>query len=195
MQYYIAGRYAVISCLSPTAANQLHHAVEFLLKSYLAKKDSWATVLRYGHSPNKKYRKRGGYYGHDIRRLWLVYRKRVKDPSLVVHDEVIKRLHKFEDIRYPTDLVVKGGMLTITRYETDPPPRHRKSRVSKNRYFFLSLPQIDRLCKVLLDSCGYNRHLLSWLTQRPKADEYYRIDNEALILAPATSVGGAVSQP
>jgi hypothetical protein len=181
MQYYVAGRYGIMNQFSPTPANQLHHAVEFFLKSFLAKKDSWATILRYGYSPNAKNKKRGGYYGHDIRKLWRAYRRRNRDPALAVHDDVVRRLHRFEEVRYPVDLVTRGGMFCLSRYETTAPKRNRKSRVASDRYFFISLPEVDRLCKLLLDSCGYNGHLLSRLAQQPEARRHYRRDNSSPI--------------
>lgn len=37
---------------------------------------------------------------HDLRKSWNALKKQENDPSLGPFDEVIGRLHKFEDIRY-----------------------------------------------------------------------------------------------
>ncbi len=104
--YYIVGRYSMFSGFSVISGNLMHHAVELLLKACLArqdpkpnvsrKPDTWAQIQKYGS------RKR---YGHDLERLWSEFKTRNPDVTLAEHDEVISGLNKFEDIRYPDNLI------------------------------------------------------------------------------------------
>jgi hypothetical protein len=141
VQYYIAGRFGMLARLLPTCANQMHHAVEFLLKACLARQDpenpgnsdTWQEILEYGHR-----------YGHNLKKLWAEFRKRNSDPALAAYDDFIEGLNRFERIRYPNDLIEHGAILTVSIVEVPPAERTRGLLMSPDRIFQLELPRIDQ---------------------------------------------------
>jgi hypothetical protein len=182
IHYYIAGRYSMFARLTPAAANQLHHAVELLLKACLALSDSWQQILKYGHS-----------YGHDLEELWIEFKTRNPDPALAAHDDVIKELNKFEDIRYPEQLIAGGAMVSMGVHEVLPEHRTRPADLPEgllttpeNRRFFLELPRVDRLVHALFNACHYNPEVLAVLRE-PRAREYLWLHNTAPPLPEPTS--------
>jgi len=185
LQYYIAGRYGLLTHFSPTCGNQLHHAMEFFLKACLARTDTWQQILEYGYRQS---------YGHDLELLWAEFRRRNPDRTLAEHDEVIAGLNKFEEIRYPTDLVAKGGLLSISPGEVAPHERTRGSLTPEERHFHLELPKVDRLATTLIKASHYNPVLVSqWLTQHPRAAEYYWLENTAPVV-PKPAAGTPATQ-
>src|SRR5579863_2353379 len=118
LHYYLAGRYSMFARLTPTCANQMHHAVELLLKACLAVDDTWQQILDYGERES---------YGHDLEKLWAEFKKRKPNPALDAHDDVIKGLNKFGDICYPEDLIQGGAMLSLGLDEVS--PEHRTAPV------------------------------------------------------------------
>jgi len=95
LQYWIAGRYAVASHLSPTAGNHLHHAVEFLLKAAIARKGVEVPI------------------GRRLRKIYRDFRALYSDPALDALIPTLRALDRFEDIRYPDTLLKRGGMLQV----------------------------------------------------------------------------------
>ena len=94
-QYYVVGRYAVFSGLTPVAGNLLHHAVEMALKGHLASSLSVSDLKDYKHS---------------LSRLWRIFRKSLPTADLKKYDTMVARLDQFETIRYP-EHIAKHGML------------------------------------------------------------------------------------
>lgn len=180
LHYYLAGRYSMFAGLTPTCGNQMHHAVELLLKACLARDDTWQQILNYGQ-----------IYGHDLEKLWAEFKKRNPDPTLNAHDEVITGLNRFEDIRYPEDLIQGGAMLGVGLYEV--PSEHRTAPVEgsgslstpEERRFYLELPRIDRLAQTLFKASDYNPEVLSFLRE-PHAVEYHWLQNATPLLPKAT---------
>jgi HEPN domain-containing protein len=100
LQYYVAGRFGFFAQLHPTAAIQLHHAIEFVLKGALA---------HLGESTDGK---------HAIPTLWGRLKARVKNPDLDKFDRTIADLHKFHGLRYP-DSILKRGMLSAFNFNRE----------------------------------------------------------------------------
>jgi len=177
IHYYLAGRYSMYARLTPAAGNQMHHAVELLLKAHLALSDTWQQIIKYGHRES---------YGHDLEKLWAEFKVRNPDPALAAHDDVIKELNKFEDIRYPDQLVGGGAMLSIGLHEVAPEHRTRPVELPppapkptpEHRRFYLELPRIDRLVQALFKACQYNPDVLTVLGE-PHATEYLWLNNAA----------------
>jgi hypothetical protein len=183
LHYFLAGRYSMFARLTPTCGNQMHHAVELLLKACLARNDTWQQILRYGYRES---------YGHDLEKLWAEFKKRNPDPALAAHDDVIKGLNKFEDIRYPEDLIQGGAMLSVGLYEI--PPEHRTAPVAtpdgplftpEERRFYLELPRVDRLVQTLFKASDYNPEVLSFVRE-PHAVGYHWLHNAAPLLPKPT---------
>jgi len=95
--YYVCGRSAELSGLSPVYGNLFHHALELLLK---------ADLIRHG-VPLLKVRA----FGHNLGRLWKRFKKRTGDKSLAQYDPLIRELNRFQSIRYPEQ---RGGMTIAT---------------------------------------------------------------------------------
>lgn len=146
LQYYVTGRFAAAHRFTPVSANILHHAVELLLKACLAHDDTLETIRNYWH-PKKGY-------GHDIIRLWEVFKARSTAPVPAEFDVTIKGLHAFEDIRYPETLIRDGATISIGIFEVEDPIR-TNGQIPENLYV-LQLPQIDRLMGLLFRASGAN---------------------------------------
>lgn len=179
LHYYLAGRYSMFARFTPTCGNQMHHAVELLLKACLALGDTWQQIQSYGRRDS---------YGHDLEKLWAEFKRRNPDPTLTAHDELIAELNKFEDIRYPEQLIKGGAMLSVGLYEV--PPEHRTAPVPtakgyvstpENRRFYLELPRVDRLVQTLFQASGYKPEVLVFLPE-PHAREYLWLQNAAPLL-------------
>ena len=190
LHYYLAGRYSMFARLTPTCGNQMHHAVELLLKACLAREDDWQQILSYGQS-----------YGHDLEKLWGEFKKRNPEPALDEFDDVIKGLNKFEDIRDPEDLIQGGAMLSVGLYEV--PPEHRAGHVEgsggnlvtpEERRFHLELPRVDRLVQTLFKASDYNPEVLSFLRE-PHAVDYHWLHNGAPLMPKPTPEATVVQGP
>ena len=62
---------------------------------------------------------------------------------------IIEELHKWDEIRYPEDLALKGGYLNIGFVEPDPPISG-----GRHSHFQLYLPALERLASVLMKAAG-----------------------------------------
>ena len=60
-------------------------------------------------------------YGHDPWRLWKVYKQKHATTDLAGFDKCIKRLHKFENIRYPDLIMEKGAVFIISIFRPQIP--------------------------------------------------------------------------
>jgi hypothetical protein len=136
MQYYTAGRFAVFAGHIPTAGNQLHHALEFLLKACLAYKDSWDQIKDYGTWAS---------YRHDVEKLWAEFKNRNADPALAAHDDLIAQLQKFENIRYPEKMRELNRMFTFSVIEIAPGQETRSADGRRYETYDIQLPKVDRL--------------------------------------------------
>ncbi len=99
-QYYVAGRLAARTFLSPIYANLLHHAVEMFLKTALQE-----VISR--HEMRNTYR-------HDIEKLWQRFKEEEADPGLDRFDATVRALHEFEELRYPDKIPHSAIMIAVT---------------------------------------------------------------------------------
>ena len=129
----------VAAAFNPLCGSIAHHAIEMLLKSCLAKDDSGDQIAEYRKT-----------YGHKLGALWKVFRSRNQhlnlDPEF---DLIIEELNKWDEIRYPDQLVLEGGHLDIGFVEPDPP-----SSGGQHPRFKLYLPALERLASVLIKATG-----------------------------------------
>jgi hypothetical protein len=142
-EYYIAGRFAVCAALGPVSGNLFHHAIEMCLKGALAAKGATLADLK-------------KVYHHSLPRLWGEFKVRHQGPSLDEFDEVISRLHDFEDLRYPDSVLSEGMMLRIdlgkrTTTTTPAPDVSRPEPV-----YELYLGDVDELMGQVLDVANQN---------------------------------------
>lgn len=87
-QYYVAGRFAAMGGLAPVYGNLLHHAVERYLKAALVE-DIPVGRLRAA--------------GHNLIRLWRMFKTTSNLPNLERFDATIRSLDRFENVRYLDD--------------------------------------------------------------------------------------------
>jgi len=97
VQYYVAGRSAVLAALLPISGNLFHHAIESFLKARLSQKLSL-----------QKVKALGGRTGHELPPLWDAFKTEFPMARLEEFDGTIADLEHFERLRYP-DAVIKEG--------------------------------------------------------------------------------------
>jgi hypothetical protein len=136
-QYYVAARFAVRSGLVPVAGNLFHHAIEMFLKGELAK-----------HLDEGQRRDIG------LVELWSEFKKQEAAGSpLASFDPIVETLSKFEEIRYPENLVLNGMTCTFG-FGKAMPTVHEGPRTEPDYELFVG--EIDALVKAILTSSGIN---------------------------------------
>jgi len=159
-QYYVAARFAVTAGLVPVAGNLFHHAIEMCLKGELAKR------LDEGQRRN---------IGHKLTKLWSTFKKQMAaEDSLASFDPVIEQLSKFEDIRYPEGLVLKGMLCTFAFGKAMPAVSDPQR---SEPVYQLAVGEIDALFKAILEKSSINP---KFYTNRfnEDASTYLRRQNE-----------------
>ena len=146
IQYYVAGRFAAASGFTPVLANLLHHAVELFLKACLAHDDPIERIRQYGSS------KTG--YRHNLPLLWKEFQTRNPVVARADFDPIIEALHKFDEIRYPEQLIDGGATIIIDIFAVD--EQRRDDREDKRTLYVLKLPQIDELMGILFTATRCN---------------------------------------
>jgi HEPN domain-containing protein len=96
-QYYVTARFAYFAGLIPVCGNLFHHAIEMYLKAALSSSVSVEKLKKDSHC---------------LKKLWDRFKKEMADLSLTQFDCAIRRLNKFEKIRYPDNLVSKPSTIT-----------------------------------------------------------------------------------
>lgn len=145
MGYYVVGRFAVHARFSIIAGNLCHHAIELFLKGKLVPKLG-RDVLK-----NK--------FGHNLPTIWEAFKSDVDDQSLSRFDHTIRRLHAFEDIRYPGKGTDLGAQISVTigRPPGTGPATGPYANVPN---YDLVLGDIDELVRTLIDVCTINSDVL-----------------------------------
>ena len=139
IQYYVAGRFAAASGFTPVLANLLHHAVELFLKACLAHDDPIERI--------RQYRNGRTGYRHNLPLLWKEFKKRNPAVARPEFDPIIEALHKFDEIRYPEQLIDGGATIIIAIFAVEGQPR--EVREEEQTLYVLKLPQIDELMGLL----------------------------------------------
>lgn len=154
IEYYVVARSAAIAGL-PVAGNLYHHAVEMVLKGQLARTISLSVLWR-------KHR-------HHLRRAWKAFKKLFPNEELAPFDEILRKLDKFEDVRYPDKVLEKGASVTINWNPPAKPDVFGAAAVVPQ--YELAVTDIDRLLGRLFELCSVvpsahvrlNRHALAIL--------------------------------
>jgi hypothetical protein len=102
-QYYLAARFAALSHCLPVAGNLCHHAIELFLKGALLRALTLAQLKT---------------HGHDLNKLWILFKATHPDPQHASLDSSVAELHKFARLRYP-DFVVDEGMQVLFAVRKD----------------------------------------------------------------------------
>lgn len=147
-QYYVTGRYAFFAYSNPVAGNLLHHAVEMFLKGELSE-----TI------PLERLK---NYLRHNLLKIWDEIKKVA--PTLTAFDEVVAKLQKFEDIRYP-DKILSDGMssyIGITFLDgSSLTVDHSTGMWPEKPQYKLQLEEIDQLVAAIFEiaHCSLSEYL------------------------------------
>jgi hypothetical protein len=157
-QYYMLGRCAVAARAHPVAGNQLHHAIEMLLKGGL--------VPHTTEDERIKLR-------HRLPHIWKTFKAQY-DPSnqLARFDAVVRNLNKYEAIRYP-EKIARLGLESSFCWGNAPPP---KDAPGKPPTYHLSVGEIDALVKAICQACRINPKFFTTRFQ-PPGSTYLRYEN------------------
>jgi hypothetical protein len=101
LEYYVNGRAAYFLGCVFTTGNLFHHAVEMMLKGELSKTISFQDL-----ADKKKF-------GHSLPKCWTAFKNLFSRVDLTEFDPMIPELDKFEQIRYPDNLLKYGGSASI----------------------------------------------------------------------------------
>lgn len=154
--YYVAARYAAKADFETVSGNLFHHAVEMYLKGHLC--------VNYTKSDLKKW-------GHNLKRIWKIFKEDVADGSLCRFDKTISRLNKFENIRYP-DKVSEVGMRASFQFGRNVPQPKMITQTMREPGYELNIGEIDEITKTIFERSGvnplnltnpFNRHASTYL--------------------------------
>jgi hypothetical protein len=99
LEYYVSGRAACIAGCLFTTGSLLHHAVEMMLKGQLSKTISLQVLADRQQ------------YGHSLPKCWATFKRTFATEDLTESDPMIAELDKFEQIRYPDNLLAHGASI------------------------------------------------------------------------------------
>ena len=138
VHYHVAARWSVREGLDAIAGPLAHHAVESYLKSFLAL------------SMDERSRKR---ISHDLPKLWREFKAR-SSCNLDHLDGAIDRIDRFEQLRYPEEMVNSGMLMSI---DFQPPiaPTSRALPTPLPSYD-LRLTDLDAIANALLSQRRHN---------------------------------------
>ena len=165
LEYYVLGRGGIFCSMHLVPANLFHHAIELLLKYGLA---------AHGYT-DEQLRKS---FGHKIATLWDAFKQDVaQDPSLSAYDQTIRRLDKWESLRYPEDPEVGGGFRAVLSAGkvARPPPDHRTES------YEMTLDEVDDLFALLVRLVGLERHVRIRLGFQEPREMYLRGNRHSLL--------------
>lgn len=111
-----------------------HHAIEMLIKGYL--------IRSYSSYELKKV-------GHDLNKLWGMFKSASSDSSLSRFDKSISELNRVELLRYPDLMVDEGFELTVKSGNATP-------ESSPQPQYYILVSDLDDLALSILNICKVN---------------------------------------
>jgi hypothetical protein len=110
--------------------------------------------------------------GHNIKRIWRLFKSDVRDPALDKLDATVGQLHKFEELRYPE---TRHGMLAAIYFGAAP---EKSKGVGGERHYELAVTEIDRLVKAIFDHSNFNPMFFKARFRSEAAEEFFSKWNE-----------------
>ena len=98
VQYYVAARSTACAGLLPVCGNLYHHALEMFLKAGLSRKYSLAELKRCRHK---------------LSDIWNAFKTDFRSTALLQFDETVAEIAKFEEIRYPDNVLEHGAKMQV----------------------------------------------------------------------------------
>jgi len=160
MEYHVAARFAALSGFNPVAGVMFHHAIEFYLKGYLAKK---------GLSETDRITLR-----HDLREVWKACKRVIGDASLSRFDRTVGDLARFWAVRYP-DQIVERGILAAIQFA---PGGHRNFGGRSEPEYVLTVDDLDALAAIMWQKVGLNPRAFT-MSLKPEGLDYLQRHNKA----------------
>ena len=155
-QYYIAARFGHFAQLVPICGNLFHHAIEMYLKGALV--------------PSVSVKDLKDKFRHNLKELWKGFKKEVSDPTLNRFDDIIDKLHKFEDIRYPDKIVADGATIVTIN---GPLPSYIPTPKAE---YELHVSELDQLIVIIFEKASLNPTFFTSILAE-HAREYLEKDN------------------
>ncbi len=153
-QYYATARFAAHAGCVPVCGNLFHHAVEMFLKAGLAQRRELSDLERMRHKLKEK--------------LWPAFKQDFPNPALEQHDKTISCLDKFEDIRYP-DNVIKYGMGVSVQWSGPAGQVTTSGGMQTPRQYAIVVSDIDDLIADVFKVCS--RNPVAFIGTNPAARE------------------------
>ncbi len=155
MEYYTSGRQAVMNGLMFASGPLFHHAVEYILKSKLAETEPYERFKR--------------DYSHNLPKMWDSFKGKVGG-DLSRFDGLIAELQRFENIRYPEEILLHGALLFGGFGEG------RSTGTLPGRQYHLTVGSVDALVAVAFRLC--NRNPVCYMPMKESARDAIRFLND-----------------
>ena len=136
-QYYVHARYSARCFYLPVSATLFHHAVEMLLKGYLAKTSTTADLKKAGHK---------------LVDLWELFKSGTRDIALRSLDNTIYSLDRVELLRYPDCIVDEGYALHVS-LQTPSFPIDLPGAEQLPQYY-INVGDLDAVVIAVFKACG-----------------------------------------
>lgn len=130
VQYYVAARSAAWAGLLPVCGNLYHHSLEMFLKSGLSFK----------YSLNDLHKK----FCHRLCDIWREFKIQYPSGELEQFDTTIADISKFEEVRYPDNVLERGAQMVVDFRGSSPARISEPSSRPEPLYKFY-FDDIDRL--------------------------------------------------
>jgi hypothetical protein len=168
--YYLTGRFAALNQLN-IAPNLIHHSVELLIKFTLLKDIS-------ENQRSTETTKVKNYYGHDLKKLWAAYKRKVARADLVRFDSVIASLHRWEKLRYGGFPDATTVVMSVGLFRGQLSASHTGAR---DTYDF-GLHEVDDLFAAMIAASSLNPTFIgSRHRHKTQLREWYLQDNQHVI--------------
>jgi hypothetical protein len=152
-QYYATARFAAHAGCVPVCGNLFHHAVEMFLKAGLTQQRALSDVTDMRHK---------------LKKLWRAFKADFPATALQQHDKTISCLDKFEDIRYP-DNVIKYGMGVSLEWSGPAGQVTTSGGMQTPRQYAIVVSDIDDLIADVFKVCS--RNPVAFIGTHPAARE------------------------
>lgn len=152
-QYYVSGRYGVLSGFVPVCGLLFHHGAEMALKAVLCLQPPDRAAVDAERELRDKY-------GHNLRKLWRAVKALAPDAALDALDDTIDRLNELEQVRYPT-----GGQFIAVQLSQEKGDVifGKSTEKPRPRSIEISVDEVDELMHKLWSTFGLEvKFLKGW---------------------------------
>lgn len=141
MQYYLQTRHAIFCYSFPVNGNLAHHAIEMILHSGLATKNTYEELKR-------KYSK------HNLIPMWQEFKTFFPGINLGKYDKLIAKYNQWEEVRYPSDR--KSDVVMFSDIRKDAVSKMSYPSDRKYKEYRINLEELDEFFKEIITVIGIN---------------------------------------